>query len=320
MERLGLGPDVCLAAQSAPRLRPHDRLGPGRPARAGGGTRHQLHRARRRARRDRPRRRSRRCRRSTWSATSAAAACCSRSAWRARWSRRARSGAGPGRRRRDGRRRRAADGDDLRHARPAAVERRARHQPARRPARTSTTPTRCADGKYIVDRLDRAAVLCRAAREAGARRTRTSRARWTSAQWPALKRPARRDLQDQDARRVVRAAWRAPTSASRRCSTLDEAPQHPHNRGARHLHRGRRRDAAGARAALQPHRAQKCAMRRGVPRNAWTTYWKDGSAVPAEATLNHACASTLPCDTQCSVRMARAFICLKTLKQEIDDV
>ena len=38
MERLGLGPDVCLAAQPAPGLRPHDRLGPGRaptPRRAG---------------------------------------------------------------------------------------------------------------------------------------------------------------------------------------------------------------------------------------------------------------------------------------------
>ena len=34
--------------------------------------------------------------------------------------------------------------------------------------------------------------------------------------------------------------------------TMTEAPQHPHNVGARHLHRGEGRRAAGARAALQP--------------------------------------------------------------------
>ena len=49
-ERLGIGPDVALAPQPAPRLRPHDRLGPGRPARPRRRPRHQLHRARRRAR------------------------------------------------------------------------------------------------------------------------------------------------------------------------------------------------------------------------------------------------------------------------------
>ena len=81
-------------AQSAARLRPHDRLGPGRPARAGRRPRHQLHRARRRAARRSAARASRRCRRSTWSATSAAAACCSRSAWSRALLERARSGKG----------------------------------------------------------------------------------------------------------------------------------------------------------------------------------------------------------------------------------
>ena len=46
--RGGAGP------QSAPGLRPHDRLGPGRPAGAGRRPRHQLHLAHRRAGRDRP--------------------------------------------------------------------------------------------------------------------------------------------------------------------------------------------------------------------------------------------------------------------------
>ena len=35
MERLGLGPDVVFEAQPAPRVWPHDRLGPGRTAGAG---------------------------------------------------------------------------------------------------------------------------------------------------------------------------------------------------------------------------------------------------------------------------------------------
>jgi acetyl esterase/lipase len=50
MERLGLGPEVCLALNPKPRLRPHDRLGPGRSDGHGAGPRHQLHRALRRAR------------------------------------------------------------------------------------------------------------------------------------------------------------------------------------------------------------------------------------------------------------------------------
>ena len=63
MERLGLGPDACLARNPQAGLRPHDRLGPGRAAGAGRRARPQLHRPRRRAARDRPRRRSRRRRR-----------------------------------------------------------------------------------------------------------------------------------------------------------------------------------------------------------------------------------------------------------------
>ena len=58
MERLGLGPDACPRPQPAARLRPHDRLGPGRPVRPGRRPRHQLHRARRRPRPDRPARRA----------------------------------------------------------------------------------------------------------------------------------------------------------------------------------------------------------------------------------------------------------------------
>ena len=56
-ERLGLRPRRVPGPQPEARLRPHDRLGPGRPVRPGRRPRHQLHRARRRARGHRPRRR-----------------------------------------------------------------------------------------------------------------------------------------------------------------------------------------------------------------------------------------------------------------------
>ena len=84
MERLGLGPDVAARAQPAARLRPHDRLGPGRAAGAARRPRHRLHRARPACCTRSAAPGERRRRRSTSSATSAAAACCSRSASPAR--------------------------------------------------------------------------------------------------------------------------------------------------------------------------------------------------------------------------------------------
>ena len=54
MERLGLGARRAPEAQSQARVRPHDRLRPGRADGAGRRPRHQLHRARRRAARHRP--------------------------------------------------------------------------------------------------------------------------------------------------------------------------------------------------------------------------------------------------------------------------
>jgi hypothetical protein len=54
----GPGPGRMPRAQPAPGVRPHDRLGPARPAGACGGPRHQLHRHQRRAARHRPCRRA----------------------------------------------------------------------------------------------------------------------------------------------------------------------------------------------------------------------------------------------------------------------
>ena len=59
--------------QPSDRLRPDDRLGPGRPARAGRRARHELHRHHRRAADDGPGQVAARTSRATWSATSAAA-------------------------------------------------------------------------------------------------------------------------------------------------------------------------------------------------------------------------------------------------------
>ena len=73
------------------------------------------------------------------------------------------------------------------------------------------------DGKFVSHRLDRAAVLRELLREDRARRARTCRRRWTArrgpssrAGWPASSAP----------RRATNGApsWKAPTSASRRCS------------------------------------------------------------------------------------------------------
>jgi alpha-methylacyl-CoA racemase len=93
MERLGMGPDVRWRKTRA-RLRPHDRLGTGRAARARAGHDINYIALAGRARRVRPRTARRRFRRSTWSAISAAAACCCVSASPARWSRAQRSGKG----------------------------------------------------------------------------------------------------------------------------------------------------------------------------------------------------------------------------------
>ena len=105
-ERLGIGPDVCLARN--PRLVYGRMTGWGQdgPLRVDRRPRHQLHRARRARSTRSGAGARRRCRRSTWSATSAAAACCSPSASCAALLEAQRVGPGPGRRRGHGRRRR----------------------------------------------------------------------------------------------------------------------------------------------------------------------------------------------------------------------
>ena len=186
MERLGPRARRLPRAQPAARLRPHDRLGPGRSARARRRARHQLHRAHRRAALDRPRGRARRCRRSTSSAISAAAACSSPSAWSCALLERALR-QGPGRRRVDGRRRGAPDDDVLRHARH---RRRGRDE---RGTNLLDTGAHFYDvyetrGRQVhLDRLDRAAVLRGAPAPEWSRKEKLPDQN-DRPQWPALKR------------------------------------------------------------------------------------------------------------------------------------
>ena len=106
MERLGLGPDEALARN--PRLVYGRMTGYGQDGPMASVAGHDINYISIAGvlGRDPAGGASGRCSRSTSSATSAAAGCCSRSASSARSSRRAASGRGPGRRRRDGRRHR----------------------------------------------------------------------------------------------------------------------------------------------------------------------------------------------------------------------
>ena len=79
--------------------------------------------------------------------------------------------------------------------------------------------------------------------------------------WPALKEKLGAVIKTK-----TRDEWDAIMQGSDVCYapvlSLAEAPKHPHNVGAPDLRRARRRRAARARAALQPHRRRKCRARR----------------------------------------------------------
>ena len=147
--------------QPAPGLRPDDRLGPGRALRLDRRPRHQLHRPRRGARADRPPGRGagaaaepgRRLRRRRPAPGVRP---------RRRPARGAAVGAGPGHRRGDGRRGGVAHDHDALVPGDGDLERRAGHQHARH---RRPLLRRLRDGRrqVRVDRLDRAAVLRRAA-------------------------------------------------------------------------------------------------------------------------------------------------------------
>ena len=170
MERLGVGPDVCLERNPKlvfGRMTGWGQDGPYAQCRR---PRHQLHLAGRGARPLRARRRGARRRRSTWSATSAAAACSSPSASCARCSRRSAAAQGQ-----------VVDAAmvdgaavlmtmfwALQPQRPVRREP-PRHQPARH-RRPLLRRLRVRRRRVHLDRIDRAAVLRRAAAPHRARR------------------------------------------------------------------------------------------------------------------------------------------------------
>ena len=209
------------------RLRPHDRLGPGRAARAARRPRHQLHRALRRAARDRARAATRRCRRSTSSATSAAAACCSRSASPARCSRRGAPGKGQ-----------VVDAAMVEgasllaamfagHAARRHVERGARRQRPRL-RRALVRHVRDEGRQVRRDRRDRAEVLRGAARTARPRGRRPAGAARPRGLAGAARGASPRCSARRRATNGARCS-RARTRASRRCWRSRRRATHPHN-------------------------------------------------------------------------------------------
>ena len=112
-----------------------------------------------------------------------------------------------------------------------------------------------ADGKYVSIGSIEPQFYAELLRLTGLdRRRRVRRASMDKAQWPALKERSRRALQDQDPRRVVRRSWRAPTCASRRCSSLERGAAAPAQR--------RRRTFLELDGAVQPAPAPRSAGRR----------------------------------------------------------
>ena len=260
MERLGLGPDVLLARNPAARLRPHDRLGPGRPAGARAPATTSTTSRSPACCTPSAARARRRCRRSTSSATSAAAACC----WPSAWLRAARGAAlrqGPGGRRRDGRRRRRCwrRCSRLVAAAAGASERGANMLDSGAPW-YDVYETK--DGKYVVDRLDRAALLRRAAasgsgspaRTSGAARPRALAGRCTSCSPTSFKAKTRAEWCEgvRGHRRLLRAG----------ADMVARRGAHPHNVAPRQLRRARRRAATGAGAALLAHAGRDARARR----------------------------------------------------------
>ena len=253
--------------QPEARVRAHDGLGPGRALRAGGRPRHQLHRARPAPSPTSAAPARRRRRRSTWSATSAAAACSSPSASCAACSRRSAVGPGPGGRRRHGRRRGRADDHVPRRSRQLGMLRR-----EQRGANLLDTGAHFYDVVRVrrrevrLDRLDRAAVLRRAAPPHRARRTTpSSPSQLDQAQWPAPEGAPRRT----SSAAKTRDEWCALMEGTDVCFapvlTMSEAAAHPHN-----VDRGTFVEVdgvapAGARAAVQPHDAPRSPARRPTP-------------------------------------------------------
>ena len=245
--------------QPPARLRPHDRLGPGRPLRRMAGHDINYIALGGRAGPHRPGRARRRCRRSTWSATSAAAACCWPSAWSAACSRPQRSGQGQvvDAAMVDGAALLMADVHG--HAGHGRLGRRAGHQPARhrrpllRRLRDGRRPATSRSGSIEPQFY---AELLRADRPGSeadlpAQMDRTA--------WPAMKERLAALFKHQDPRRVV-PVMEGTDVCFAPVLSIAEARRHPHNGPGAPSSRWpasssrRRRPASAARRPRSPAR------------------------------------------------------------------
>ena len=170
------------------------------------------------------------------------------------------SGTGPGGRRGDGRRRRLPHGSDLGPARHGRLQRGARHQPARHRLAVLRR-VRDRRRRVGVDRIDRAAVLRAAARAHRRSSTTTCRTRWTA--------PAGRCCAS-DSPRASRPR-RAPSGSTLLEGTdvcfapvlpMSEAKRPSAPRRARDHRRARRHRPARAGAALLAHPGRDPGSRR----------------------------------------------------------
>ena len=259
MERLGLGPERAPRAQPEARLRPDDRLGPGRAARGARRPRHQLHRADGRPARDRARGRragaaaqpGRRLRRRRDAA---------RLRHRVRAARSAALGPGTGRRRGDGGRRLAARDDVLRACSPRGAGARSAARTCSTPARPGTTPTRRGTaGSSPSARSSRSST--RSCSRASASRAEMLPEQHDRARLAGAAAPLRGSLPREDARRVVRGVRGLGRLLRAGAHVLRGARASPQPRASR-LRDGRRRAAAGTRAALLAHAGRRAPRAR----------------------------------------------------------
>ena len=245
-ERLGCGPEPVARAQPRARLRPDDRLGPGRAVCRAGRPRHHLPRGRRASSTPSPAPTAGRCRRSTCSATSAAAGCCSRSASLAALLHARRTGAGTGGRRGDRRRGGRDDGDAPLDGAVRAVARGPRRQPLRR--WRAVLPVLPHAGRPVGRRRrDRAALLGPAPRRAGPRAR--SRRRWTA-------RPGRQVARQLEARFATRTLARV-VRGLRRPGRLRGAGPHPRRGPPRPAPAGPGASTTSPGGSPAPHRGSR---------------------------------------------------------------
>ena len=197
-----------------------------------------------------------------------------------------RSGAGPGGRRGDGRRRGDADDDVLGVPQSGGA--------STRPSRgTNLLDTgahfydvyRCADGEYVsIGSIEPQFYAELLAPHRARRRRRSSPARWTSTWWPHLKERLTEVFAHQDPRRVVRADGGAPTCASRPVLTMSEAAAHPHNVARATFVEVAGVRAAGAGAAASAARRRRSAARPPTPVSTPARCWPTGASPPTGST------------------------------------